>query len=187
MKELSLNILDIAQNSVKAKASCIEINLDETDSTLSISIKDDGCGMTPEQTANVTDPFFTTRTTRNVGLGVPLLKLAAEQTGGELNISSSVSPENHGTVIEAVFNKNHIDFTPLGDIVSTVTLLIQGAPDTEWKFTHRTGEGVVSLDTAELREVLGDVPLDSYEVVRWMEDYLREGYSDIKYNLKQSE
>lgn len=186
MKELSLNIFDISQNSVKAKAEKIEITLDETEETLAITIRDNGCGMTTEQVRNVMDPFFTTRTTRNVGLGVPLLKLAAEQTGGGIRIKSvseKDNPENHGTVIRADFFTKHLDFTPLGDIVSTVTLMIQGAPDIRWIFIHNTGSGSVELDTDELKAVLGDVPLNNYDVIKWIEEYLKEGYADIHYNM----
>ena len=111
MKELSLNILDIAQNSVKAGAKDIDIRLTETADTLTIEITDDGCGMDAEAVKGVIDPFFTTRTTRNVGLGVPLLKLAAEQTGGGIEISSVSErddPQRHGTRVTANFNKNNI-------------------------------------------------------------------------------
>ena len=182
MKELSLNILDIAKNSVKAKAENILIKLDETDETLTLTIKDDGCGMSEETVQNVMNPFYTTRTTRNVGMGIPLLKLAAEQTGGNIEITSvceSDSPENHGTTVTAVFFKNHLDFTPLGDVVSSITVLIQGSPDIEWKFVHKKNGGAVELDTRELREVLGDVPLDNYEVIKWIEEFLKESYSTI--------
>ena len=180
MKELSLNILDIAQNSVKAGATLINIDLTETDETLEIAIKDNGCGMTQEQVRSVMDPFFTTRTTRNVGLGVPLLKMEAEQTGGSVSIDSSAGADDHGTVIKALFYKNHIDFIPLGDIVSTVAALIQGAPDINWVFTHKKGESSVELDTAEIRAVLGDdVRLDEYEVIKWIEEYLRDGYDSF--------
>lgn len=183
MKELSLNILDIAQNSVKAKAKNIAIKLIETDETLTFIIEDDGCGMSKETVENVMNPFYTTRTTRNVGLGVPLLKLAAEQTGGKISINSvseKDNPENHGTTVTAEFFKNHLDFTPLGDIVSTVTALIQGSPDIEWQFIHKIGSGGVELDTKELREILGDVPLDNYEVIKWIEGYLKEGYESVE-------
>lgn len=182
MKELSLNILDIAKNSVKAKAENILIKLDETDETLTLTIKDDGCGMSEETVQNVMNPFYTTRTTRNVGLGIPLLKLAAEQTGGSIEITSvceTDNPDIHGTTVTAVFFKNHLDFTPLGDVVSSVTVLIQGSPDIDWQFVHTIGNESVELDTKELREVLGDVPLDSYEVIKWIEDYLKEGYASI--------
>lgn len=182
MKELSLNILDIAKNSVKAKAENILIELIETDETLTLTIKDDGCGMSEETVQNVMNPFYTTRTTRNVGLGIPLLKLAAEQTGGSIEISSvcqTDSPDSHGTTVTAVFFKNHLDFTPLGDIISTVTVLIQGSPDIDWQFVHRLNGDCVELNTKELREILGDVPLDNYEVIKWIEDFLREGYASV--------
>lgn len=182
MKELSLNILDIAQNSVKARAKNILIKLTETDETLTLLIEDDGCGMSKEMVENVINPFCTTRTTRKVGLGIPLLKLAAEQTGGTVSIESvseTDNPDASGTKVTAVFFKNHLDFTPLGDIVSTVTALIQGSPDIEWRFEHQLADGSVELDTKELREILGDVPLDTYEVIKWIEDYLREGYASV--------
>ncbi len=179
MKELSLNILDIAMNSVKAKAENIGIFIDETDETLCITISDDGCGMSEEMVRSVTDPFCTTRTTRKVGMGIPLLKLAAEQTGGEFSIKSSDKPDDHGTVTSAVFYKNHIDFTPLGDVISSITTLIQGAPDIDWKFFHSKGNASVELDTKELRAVLGDVSLSNYEVIKWIEDYLKEGYESV--------
>ena len=181
MKELSLNILDIAKNSVKAKAENILIKLDETDETLTLTIKDDGCGMSEETVQNVMNPFYTTRTTRNVGLGIPLLKLAAEQTGGSIEITSvceNDSSDSHGTTVTAVFFKNHLDFTPLGDLVSTILTLIQGHPETDFLFEQTSPNSKVSLDTRELREVLGDdVSLASYEVIQWIKEYLNEQYS----------
>ncbi|MBE6835532.1 MAG: sensor histidine kinase [Ruminococcaceae bacterium] len=179
MKELSLNILDVTENSVKAGASLTEILLEETEETLTITIRDNGCGMDEETVKSVIDPFYTTRTTRKVGLGVPLLKMAAEQTDGSFNVESSVKEENHGTVVTALFYKHHLDFTPLGDIVSTLTTLIQGHPDTDFYFSHKKGGGEVTLDTRELREVLEGVPLNSYEVIKWIEEYLKEQYSLI--------
>lgn len=183
MKELSLNILDISKNSVKAGATLTEILLDETDSVLTLTIRDNGCGMKKEMVASVTDPFTTTRTTRSVGMGIPLLKLAAEMTGGSFEIKSkheSEYPDNHGTVVTAVFNKNHIDFTPLGDIPSSIATLIQGSPDTDFLFKHTLTSGEVGVDTRELRETLGDVPLDTFEVILWIEEYLKEQYEALK-------
>ena len=182
MKELSLNILDITENSVKAGATLTEIILDENNESLTLIIKDDGCGMNEETVKSVTDPFYTTRTTRKVGLGIPFLKLAAEQTGGSLKIESQVANENgdlHGTCVTAVFNKDHLDYTPLGDVTATVTTLVQGHPDTDFLFIHKKNGGEVSLDTRQLREILEGVPLDSYEVIKWIEEYLREQYSEL--------
>ena len=182
MKELSLNVLDIAQNSVKAKAKNILIKITETDSTLAFEITDDGCGMSEEMVENVINPFCTTRTTRKVGLGIPLLKLAAEQTGGSVEIKSvseQIDPANCGTTVTAVFFKNHLDFTPLGDVVSSITTLIQGHPETDFLFFHSFGENQVLLDTRELRETLEGIPLNTYEVIKWIEEYLKEQYSEI--------
>lgn len=181
MKELSLNILDIAKNSVKAGATLCTIEVIESSETLTLRISDNGCGMTEDFLKNVTDPFCTTRTTRAVGLGIPLLKLQAEQTGGSFSIRSrheSVYPTDHGTVTEAVFNKNHIDMTPLGDIVSSVVTLIQGDPNMDFVFIHSMPDREVKLDTRELRAVLGDeVPLDVPDVLVWIRENLLEQYS----------
>lgn len=181
MKELSLNILDIAENSFKARAALVGISLDREGDTLTLRITDDGCGMDRETVRRVTDPFYTTRTTRPVGMGLSLLKLAAEQTGGGLtveSVSEKDDPADHGTVVTAVFYPDHIDSEPIGDVVSTVITLIQGHPDADLLFTHTQGEKKVELDTRQLREVLGDVPLGSFEVLQWTEGYLREQYAE---------
>ncbi len=178
-----MNVLDIAKNSVKAGASLIEIRIEETDTVLTLTITDNGCGMKPEMLRSVIDPFCTTRTTRKVGLGIPLLKLAAEQTGGEICISSrheSEFPDSHGTVVVATFDPTHIDFTPMGDIVSTVTTLIQGSPEIDFVFLHQIGNGQVKLDTREMRALLGeDIPLNEPEIIQWATQYLTEQYDNI--------
>ncbi|MBQ8210595.1 MAG: sensor histidine kinase [Clostridia bacterium] len=180
MKELSLNILDIAKNSVKAKATQVCVTLNETDDTFEMIISDNGCGMKQDFLKTVTDPFSTTRTTRKVGMGIPFLKLAAEQTGGSFGITSvhESESEEHGTETRAFFHKNSVDFTPLGDIISTVITLIQGSPDIRWIFRHSMPDKEVALDTDELRAVLGDdVPLDNIEVIMWIKGYLEEAYA----------
>ena len=183
MKELSLNVLDIAMNSVKANATLINIHITEDDELLTIEIIDNGCGMTAEFLRSVIDPFCTTRTTRKVGLGIPLLKLAAEQTGGEVTIHSfheSEFPKDHGTNVTATFYKKHIDFTPIGDIISTVTTLIQGSPDIDFEFLHKSSAFNVSLDTREVREVLGpEIPLSEPEILLWIANNLSEQYKNI--------
>lgn len=182
MKELSLNVLDIAENSVKAKATLTEIIIDEDDGALTLTIRDNGVGMSPSVVESVTNPFYTTRTTRSVGLGIPLLKLAAEQTGGNISISSKTAdefPDSHGTAVVARFIKSHIDFTPLGDIVSTVQTLIQGHPDIDFLFIHNKEGNTVELDTREIREVLEGIPLDSFEIIVWIGDNLKEQYAQL--------
>ena len=182
MKELSLNILDITENSVKAGATIISIELIESENVLGITVTDNGCGMSDDTLRTVTDPFYTTRTTRRVGLGIPLFKFAAEQTGGQIKIESKQKTdgvEDHGTVVNAIFHTDHIDFTPLGDIISTLVTLIQGHPEIDFVFTHKTDKGNVELDTRELRAVLEDTPLDTFEVLIWIRDNLKEQYEVI--------
>ena len=182
MKEISLNILDISENSVKAKATLVSILIEEDAQQLRLTISDNGTGMTDEVLRSVTDPFYTTRTTRKVGMGIPLLKFAAEQTGGALTVASrhcESYPDTHGTDVCAVFYKNHIDFTPLGDAASSVVTLIQGHPDIDFIYRHTAPGLDVSLDTRELREVLEGVPLDNFEVLVWIKENLAEQYSMI--------
>ena len=183
MKELSLNVLDITQNSITAGAKNIEISLLETsEGSLTVTIKDDGRGMSREILENVINPFYTTRKTRKVGMGIPLFKLAAEQTGGHLLIESKPEEEfseGHGTSLTAVFDMNHVDFTPIGDIVSTVCTIIQGHPEVDYVFTHQSPTFDVQLNTAELRKTLGeDIPLSEFEVINWIADYLKEQYNN---------
>ena len=179
MKELSLNILDIVENSTKAKAEIVFIEITEDKTSLNIKITDNGVGMTKDTLLSVSDPFYTTRTTRKVGMGIPLFRLSAEQTGGSLTITSKhidEYPEEHGTTVLASFDKTHIDFTPLGDIISTLTTLIQGHPLVNFVFTHTMPDRTVELDTRDIRAVLEDIPLDSFEVLNWIKENLEDQY-----------
>lgn len=183
MKELSLNILDIAENSLKAGATLVEILLTEKNNILNIVINDNGCGMSQETLLNVTNPFYTTRTTRKVGLGIPFFKEAAEQTGGSFEIASvqrEVDPDNCGTRVTAVFKTDSIDFTPIGDIVSTLTTLVHGSPDVDFVFLYHNDKGEASLDTRQMREVLGDIPLNSPEILEFIRTNLEAEYELIK-------
>jgi len=183
MKEISLNILDIAQNSVKAGATLVEIKIDEDDMTLAFEITDNGCGMTKEFLDRVTDPFTTTRKTRSIGLGLPLLKMEAEMTGGGFSISSKSATEyaDHGTTVKAAFKKDSIDYIPLGDIIGTVCILIQGSGDIDFSFEHTINGNTVSLKTADMRQMLGDdVPLSDAEVIAWVREYLNDCYAESK-------
>ena len=180
MKDLSLNLLDIAENSVKAGATLTQLLLTQEAANLTFQVVDDGCGMTEEILRGVTDPFYTTRTTRKVGMGLPLLRMAAEQTGGTMEVESrhvSVCPDNHGTVVTAVFHTDHIDCPPVGDLVATVTTLIQGHPDTDFLFRHTIDGAAVELDTRQLREILGEVSLAEYEVLQWITGFLTDQYN----------
>lgn len=182
MKELSLNILDIAQNSIRAEATVVFITLTEDEETLTITVTDNGHGMKAELLSRVTDPFATTRTTRKVGLGIPFLKMEAEQTGGYLTITSrsAEDTENHGTELTASFFKNHIDFIPLGNIVETVCTLIHGADKIDFFFRHTYGGQTLELSTVQLREMLGeDIPLSEPEIIEWIRQFLTEGYEEL--------
>ena len=173
MTEISLNILDVAENSTRAGASLVTILIDisNADDTLKVVIADDGCGMTPEQVAKVTDPFFTTRTTRKVGLGVPFFKMAAESSGGSFDIVSEV---NVGTTVTAIFGLTNIDRMPLGDITSTIHNLIVYHPDTDFLYRYTVDDRSFTLDTREMREILGGVPFDVPEVSEYIKEYLSE-------------
>lgn len=180
MKDLSLNLLDIAENSVKAEATLTQLLLTQEGSILTFQVVDDGKGMTEEVLKGVTDPFYTTRTTRKVGMGLPLLRMAAEQTGGTMEVESrhrDSHPDNHGTVVTAVFHTDHIDCPPVGDLVATVTTLIQGHPDTDFLFRHSFDGVTVELDTRQLREILGEVSLAEYEVLQWITGFLQDQYN----------
>lgn len=179
MEELSLHILDIAKNSVKAKATLIKITVceDISKNKLTIEIEDNGCGMDKEFLKTVTDPFSTTRTTRKVGLGIPLFKAAAQRCGGDLEIFSETGK---GTTLRAWFEHNHIDRAPLGDMAGTMQTLISGSPEIDFLYCHTINDKEFILDTREMRNILGDVPLDSMEVVSWIYDYTEEGIKNIK-------
>lgn len=181
MDELSLYVLDITMNSVRAGADEILVELTEHDGWIDFRVCDNGCGMKEEQVKKLTDPFFTTRTTRSVGLGIPFLTMLAEMTGGFVKIKSVHESESasHGTEIMARFGKDHIDFIPLGDMIGTVKTLIQGNPDINFTYKHSMSGGEVTLSCAELRGILGEVPLNEPEVLLWIDGYLREQYESI--------
>ncbi len=182
MKDLSLYILDIAMNSVRAGAKHIAIRLEEQNAVLTLTIQDDGCGMTPEQVKRLFDPFYTTRKTRSVGLGVPFLRMLAQQTGGGVSISSKSETEyaDHGTLVTAVFHTDHIDFIPLGNLTETIVTLIQGSPNVDFIYCHSMSCGSVAMDTAQMRSILGEgIPLDNYEVLSFIKSYLQEQYQQL--------
>lgn len=179
MREIALHILDIVQNSVVAKATRIEVDIceDIKNDVLRVVITDNGCGMTKEFLEKVIDPFTTKRTTRKVGLGIPLYKTAAEMTGGSFDIKSEVGK---GTVVTATFGYSHIDRQPLGDMAETILGLVTSYEDIEFKYRHSVGDEIFELNTAELKNVLGDVPFTAPEVYMWLSDCLKEGEEELK-------
>lgn len=173
MPEISLNILDVAENSTRAGASLVEItvNADFRTDRLTVVIKDDGCGMDEEQLSQVTDPFFTSRTTRKVGLGVPFFKYAAESTGGSFSIQSQAGA---GTTVTAVFVLSHIDRMPLGDITGTIHTLAVYHPETDFLYRYCYNGESFEMDTRQFKEILGDLPFDMPEISAYIKEYLTE-------------
>jgi hypothetical protein len=176
MKELSLNILDIVQNSIRAKADEISILIKEAPSEdlYRISITDNGTGIPEDILKNVTDPFVTTRTKRRMGMGLPLLKYHAELTGGGLMINSATGK---GTIITADFSFSHIDRQPLGDMVGVLILLMAANPDLNFIYTHVTEKGEYRFSSKETKEVL---ELESFYDKSVMDDLGSLIYENLK-------
>ncbi len=159
-----MHILDIVQNSISAGAKniWIEVLVSIARDLLSISVRDDGKGMTPEMVAKVTDPYCTTRTTRKVGLGLPLLRQGAEQAGGSLTIDSTVGV---GTTVRAEYGLSHIDRPPMGDLANAYVLLLGANPDINIVLHYITDENDFSISTKELDEALDGLPLNDPQVM----------------------
>jgi hypothetical protein len=179
MKDLSLHILDILQNSVAADATLIKLKIDEIPDADKYLVKftDNGKGMDAEMVHNVADPFFTTRSTRKVGLGLPLLKLNAERTGGCLKI---ISEPGKGTQIDVEFGFKHIDRLPAGDIAGVIALTVSSYPAIDFIYTHNSSKGTFIFNTSEIKETLGDVPISNPQVISFMKNLIRENLEEIK-------
>ncbi|RLB08304.1 MAG: ATP-binding protein [Deltaproteobacteria bacterium] len=178
MQDLSLHILDIVENSIAAKASRVEIRIEEDPegNRMILEIEDDGEGIPAHLLEKVVDPFFTTRSTRKIGLGLSLLEQAAQQCEGDLQVHSR---EGEGTLVRATFRYNHIDRKPLGDIASTLTTLIVGNPDMDFKYVHIRSDDSFVFDTVELKTELGDIPIDHPKVVRFIRDEITNGLTKL--------
>ncbi len=179
MKEISLHILDIAENSVNAGADRIVIKVIENinKDVLSIQISDNGSGMDAETAATISDPFVTSRKTRRVGLGIPFFKAAADACRGSLSIDSEPGV---GTTINVEFQHSHIDRMPLGEIENTISNLMIGYPEIDWLFYYQVNEEKFSIDSREIKEVLGDVPLSEPSVINFIRQQINEGIGKIR-------
>ncbi len=171
-------MLDVAENSTRAQATVVAISVkaDTAADILTVVIEDNGCGMTKEQVESVTDPFFTTRKTRRVGLGVPFFKLAAELSGGSFKIESE---PGKGTTVTAVFGLSNVDRMPLGDMPSTIHTLVTMHEDTDFVYTFSVDDRSFELDTAQMREILGDVSFAVPEISAYIRDYLIENEKEV--------
>lgn len=183
MREIALHLLDLAENSVSAGARTIIISICEDlgKDLLTASISDDGRGMDAETVKKVTDPFYTSRTTRKVGLGIPLLKGAAEECNGGLSLNST---PGKGTLVEVHFQYSHIDRMPLGNLARTYLGLIVGHPETHWIFRY-TARGLTTVDSFEfddqpIKETLQDLPLSHPDVLTYLRESLEEGISETR-------
>lgn len=178
MEDISLHILDIAENSISAGATLIKITISEdiAGDLFIVEIEDNGKGIPKDIRAKVLDPFCTTRTTRKVGLGLPLLAQSARETGGDISVRTG---NTSGTIVTATFKQSHIDMKPLGDIAETLVVLIAGNPHVDFLFTYSKNSNTFSLDTRQIKEELDGVPIISPPVLSFLRNHLKESLRDI--------
>lgn len=182
MRDISLHLMDIIQNSVKAGATevTIEIFADKLKDWLNIRITDNGHGMDDEFLMQVKDPFVTTRVTRKVGLGLPLFEASAKRAGGELQIRSE---KDKGTIIRVTFRISHIDRVPLGDIPETIMTLIAANPKINYQLRLCSIEGnkekSFNFNLSEIKAQVGDIPIEQIEILMWIKEYVKEGIIEI--------
>ena len=178
MHELSLHILDIAENGISAGADHLRIRVEESgaDDRLTLSVEDNGRGMPPEKARHLDDPFRTTRKTRRVGLGLSLLAAAARRCEGDIRVQTR---RNKGTRVTATFRRSHIDRAPLGDMAATLEALIVGNPHIDFRYTHKVDGREWVLDTRDLKMELGDLSLVDPTVLRHVSDRLRRALDEL--------
>jgi anti-sigma regulatory factor (Ser/Thr protein kinase) len=176
--ELSLHLLDMVQNSIEAGASKIEIKIREDFKAdlLTMEISDNGRGMSEEQISRVLDPFYTTRTTRHIGLGLPLLLEACRRCEGNLEIHSH---PGKGTTIQATFRHSHIDRAPLGNIPSVLMTVLFAENNIDWLYIHQVNQEEFKLESSEIRKELVDVPITHPKVRSWLLDFLNKGENEL--------
>jgi anti-sigma regulatory factor (Ser/Thr protein kinase) len=178
VRELSLHVLDVLENSVEAGATRIELRIEEdlSNDILRITVSDDGHGMSEEMVGRVLNPFVTTRTTRHVGLGLPLFAAAAQRCNGALTIQSQ---PGKGTTVTATFQHSHMDRAPLGDLPGSLMAVLLSERPVEIFYRHTVNGRVLELDTAEVRRELGTVPLSHPMVRDWLQSMLSEGLTQL--------
>jgi len=179
MNELSLNVLDIAQNSIVAEATLVEIDVEENSGSdlITIRIKDNGKGMSEDFLKAVEDPFITTRTTRKIGLGISFLKEAAEMTGGSIELKSELGV---GTTVTAYFVMSHIDRQPIGNLTETIITLVTLNTEIDFMIRYKVNENEFVFSTQEVKELLGeDVSLNSPQIVIFLTEYVKEHIENL--------
>ena len=179
MKELSLHILDVAENGIQAGADRVRISVEEAraDNRLRLTIEDNGRGISPDLLRNVTDPFYTTRTTRRVGLGLSLLESAARHCNGSMRVDSV---EGRGTQVIAEFEYDHIDRAPLGDMTGTLISLVMGYPEIAFEYVHQADGCRFEMKTPEIENMFGGRPVTDPDVFRKLRQILLDGFNRLK-------
>jgi len=179
MNDLSLHVIDIIQNSLSAGAKLIKLKVEEDFllDRLTITIEDNGRGMSPEQVSKLEDPFFTSRTTRRVGMGIPLFKQSAEQSDGSLEVSSE---SGKGTIVKASFKHSHVDRPPLGDIANALILMVSANPDIDFCFSYICNNQEYVFDTVEVKEILDGMPLNDPSVIRMLTGMVNSNIDDLR-------
>lgn len=179
MNDLSLHVIDIIQNSISAGAGLITLRIEEDTASdrLLMEVTDDGRGMTPEQVANLSDPFFTTRTTRRVGMGIPLFRQSAEQAGGGLTVASE---QGKGTTVRAEFGLTHIDRPPMGDIANSFVLMVSANPELDFVLEYTIDGGSYRFDTREVKEALDGISLAEPAVIRMLTEMVSANIADLR-------
>lgn len=178
MLELSMHVLDVVENSTRAGAKLVQIDIceDRDHDSLTIEITDDGSGMESEVLKKVLDPFYTSKTVRRVGLGLPMFSHAAKRTGGSFSIESV---KGKGTRISARFRHSHIDRQPLGDMADTMVALIAGCPEVDFVYTHRNRDNTYIVNTREVKKELEDVPINNTRILQFIREDIKKGLKEI--------
>ncbi|MCR4659185.1 MAG: ATP-binding protein [Bacteroidales bacterium] len=181
MKELAMHVYDLMENSTAAEAKDIELTIVDSlkNNDFHFTIEDNGRGMSPEFLARVTDPYTTSRTTRKVGLGLPLIKMNTENCGGGMKLESTLGK---GTKLEFWFQHNHWDRPPMGDLTGTLVMLISQHEDIHFVIRYITDSGEFTLDTDELREALGGMSMNDLTIIRYLKEMVAENLADIGAN-----
>lgn len=181
MKDLSLHILDLIQNSTAVNSTLINLDIIDSieDNIFSFRIKDNGKGMSKEFLEKVTDPYSTTRTTRKVGLGLPLIKMNAENAGGGFEIESQVG---EGTVLKFWFEHNNIDRPPMGDLAGVLVLTIAHNEDIRFIMTYKTDKDTYIFDTEEIKETLDGISINNNDIIIFLREMIEENIKEIRGN-----
>lgn len=184
MKTIALHILDITENSVRANASLVIIKVIDSiiDDKITVRISDNGCGLSEEHLKSVIDPFFTSRTTRKVGMGIPLFKQSAEMAGGRFLITSTLG---EGTMVEAVFQRSHLDCISMGNLAEIIALISGGNSQLDFEFIYKSDIGIYQFKTTEIKEVFGDMPINLPDVIHGMQELIESNLDEMKNIYKQ--